>query len=62
MNGVAIKGLVDRGAGVIILSQKSSSLGCSLQKVYTQFIEIGKLSGLRKMDKLYGARRANIKV
>jgi hypothetical protein len=44
MNGVNIEGLVDIGADVNILSQKSWNLDWPLQKVYTQFIGIGKLS------------------
>ena len=44
MNGVNIEGLVDTGADVNILSQKSWNLDWPLQKVYTQFIGIGKLS------------------
>lgn len=44
MNGVNIEGLVDIGADVNILSQKSWNLDWPLQKVYIQFIGIGKLS------------------
>ena len=44
MNGVGIEWLVDTGAGVSILSQKSWNPDWPLQKVYTQFIGIGKLS------------------
>jgi hypothetical protein len=44
MNGMDIVGLVDTGADVSILSQKSWNSDLPLQKIYTQFIEIGKLS------------------
>jgi hypothetical protein len=44
VNGVDKEGLVDTGANGSILSQKSWNLNWPLQKVYTQFIGIGKLS------------------
>ena len=48
MNGVDIEGLVDTGADISILSQKSWNPYLPHQKVYTHFIGIGKLSGVRK--------------
>jgi hypothetical protein len=47
MNGVDREGLVDTEADVSIFSQKSWNLDWLLQKVYTQFKGIGKLSGVR---------------
>lgn len=44
MNGVDTYGLLDTGAHDSILSPKSQNLHWPLQKVYTEFIEIGKLS------------------
>ena len=46
MNGIDIEGLVDTGADVSILSQKSWNLDWPLQRIYT-FIRIGKLSQIR---------------
>ena len=43
-----IEVLVDIGADVSILSQKSWNPDWPLQKVYTQFIGIGKLSQIRQ--------------
>ena len=48
MNGVDKECLVDTGADINILSQKSWNPDWPLQKVYTQFIGIGKLSQIRQ--------------
>ena len=48
MNGVEMEGLVDTGAAVSILSQKSQNPDWPLQKVYTQFIGIGELSQIKQ--------------
>ena len=55
MNGVDIEGLVDTGADVSILSQKSWNPDWPLQKVYTQFIGIGKLSRVRQSVQCVGS-------
>ena len=47
MNVVEREGLVDKDVDVSILSQKSWNPDWPLQKVYTQFIGIGKLSRIR---------------
>ena len=48
MNNFDIQVLIDTGADVSILSQKSWNPYLPHQKVYTHFIGIGKLSGVRK--------------
>ena len=65
MNGIDIEGLVDIRADVSILSQKSWNPDWPLQKVYTQFIGIGKLSQIRQSvpwGYLCGTGRANREV
>lgn len=42
VNGIEIEDLVDTGADVTIISQKSQNSEWSLKKVYTRFLGIGK--------------------
>lgn len=48
MNDVDIEGLVNTGADLSILSQNSWNPNWLHQKVYTQFIGLGKLSRVRQ--------------
>ena len=61
MNGVDIEGLADTGVHLSIPSQGSWNPGWPLQKVYTQFIEIGKLSCVRQSKDGFLERAQNSK-
>ena len=47
MDNTEVESLVDKGADVTIASQKSWNWEWPLQKVYSQFLGIGKLSEIK---------------